>query len=109
VPHDGSEMSDKALNKAIELAKAFKSEIVILHIIDDRLMPTDAMLGFITQRSSFTDAKTQLLKVLKIGAEAMLKDRMEKVKKNKIDVRFIMGIGSPPERIADIAKSEKLI
>jgi nucleotide-binding universal stress UspA family protein len=37
VPHDGSEMSDRVLNRAIEFAKAFKSEIIILHIIDDRL------------------------------------------------------------------------
>jgi nucleotide-binding universal stress UspA family protein len=32
VPHDGSEMSDKALDKAIEFSKAFISEIIIFLI-----------------------------------------------------------------------------
>jgi nucleotide-binding universal stress UspA family protein len=41
-------MSDKALDKAIEFSKAFKSEIIILHIVDDRLLPSSAILGFIS-------------------------------------------------------------
>lgn len=48
VPHDGSELSDKALDKAIDFSKAFKSEIIILHIVDDRLIPSSAILGFIS-------------------------------------------------------------
>jgi len=40
-------MSDKALDKAIEFSKAFKSEIIILHIVDDRLLPSSAILAFI--------------------------------------------------------------
>ena len=51
VPHDGSEMSDKALDKAIEFSKAFKSEIIILHIVDDRLLPSSAFLAFIGDKS----------------------------------------------------------
>jgi hypothetical protein len=34
----------------------------------------------------------QALNILKVGAEAMLKDRMEKVKANGINVRFITGM-----------------
>jgi nucleotide-binding universal stress UspA family protein len=34
VPHDGSEMSDKALNHAIYLSKISGAEIVILHIVE---------------------------------------------------------------------------
>jgi nucleotide-binding universal stress UspA family protein len=48
VPHDGSEMSDKALNKAIEFATALKSEMIILHVIDDTLIPQGAIIGFIS-------------------------------------------------------------
>ena len=39
VPHDGSEMSDRALDKAIEFAKVLRAEIIILHILDDKLIP----------------------------------------------------------------------
>jgi len=44
-------MSDKALDKAIEFSKAFKSEIIILHIVDDRLLPSSAFLAFIGDKS----------------------------------------------------------
>jgi nucleotide-binding universal stress UspA family protein len=89
VLYDDSEMSDKALDKAIDFSKAFKSEIIILHILDDRLIPTSAILGFIGEKSKLEDTKMQALKILKVGAEAILKDRMEKVKANGRNVRYI--------------------
>jgi nucleotide-binding universal stress UspA family protein len=106
VPHDGSEMSDKALDKAIEFSKAFKSEIIILHIVDDRLLPSSAFLAFIGDKSKLEDAKIQALNILKVGAKSMLNDRMEKVKANGISVRFIMGMGDPAEGIIDVADHE---
>jgi nucleotide-binding universal stress UspA family protein len=87
VPYDGSEMSDKALDKAIDFSKAFKSEIIILHILDDRLIPSNAILGFIGERSGLEDANMQALKILKMGAEAMLKDRIEKG--GRISIRYL--------------------
>ena len=48
----------------------------------------------------------QALNILKVGAEAMLKDRMEKVKANGINVRFITGMGAPAEGIVDVAENE---
>jgi nucleotide-binding universal stress UspA family protein len=106
VPHDGSEMSDKALDKAIDFSKAFQSEIIILHVVDDRLIPSSAILGFIGEKSRLVDAKMQALNILKLGAEAMLKDRMEKVRANGINVRFIIGMGAPVEGIIDVAENE---
>jgi Universal stress protein family len=40
VPHDGSEMSDRALRHAVYLSKISGTEIVILHVIE----PTDNIL-----------------------------------------------------------------
>ena len=34
VPHDGSEMSDRALRHAVHLSKMSRTEIVILHAIE---------------------------------------------------------------------------
>lgn len=108
VPHDGSEMSDKALEKAIEFSKSFGSEIIILHVVDNRLIPSSAILGFISEKSKFEDAKIQTLKILKIGAEAMLKEGMEKARAYGINVRFIIGMGPPAEGIADVARNENV-
>jgi nucleotide-binding universal stress UspA family protein len=62
VPYDGSEKSDEAFEKAIDFSKAFKSEIIILHILDDRLIPSSDILGFIGEKSKLEDAKMQVLK-----------------------------------------------
>jgi nucleotide-binding universal stress UspA family protein len=109
VPHDGSEMSDRALNKAIEFVKLLNSEIIILHILDDKLIPSTAIMSLLGEKSSTVrDAKLQILNIVGIGAEQLLKDRTEKVRRNGINVRFIVGMGSPADGIADLAKNENV-
>lgn len=108
VPHDGTEMSDKALNKAIEIAKAFGSEMVLVHIVDSRFVPPSATLGLISEKTALEDAKTQLVRILKTGAEIVLKDRIQKAKENGVSTKFILGVGSPAEEIVSIAKAEKV-
>ena len=105
VPHDGTEMSDKALGKTIEFASALESEMVVVHIVDSRFVPPSATLGFIRDRTSLEDAKSQLVKILKSGAEQMLKDRIAKAKTAGIPVDFMLGVGSPAEEIVKIARS----
>jgi nucleotide-binding universal stress UspA family protein len=108
VPYDGTEMSDKALDKAIEFAKALKAEeIIMVHIVDSRFVPPSATLGFISEKSTLEDAKTQLIRILKSGAELMLKDKLAKVKESGVSVRFLLGVGSPAEEIVSIARGEK--
>lgn len=108
VPHDGTEISDKALSKAEEFAEAFKSEIIILHIVDDRFVPPSATLAFISDQATLEDAKVRLIKILKKGAELMLKDKMTKIKEKGINVRFLLAVGSPAEEIVSVAKQEKV-
>ncbi len=81
------------------------SEMIIVHIVDSRFFPPSATLGFISDRTSLEDAKLRLVRILKSGAEQMLKDRMAKVKKMGIPVDFFLGAGSPTEEIVKIARS----
>lgn len=108
VPHDGAEMADKALDKAIEFATALKAEIVIVHIIDDRFVPPSTTLGFITDKTSLEDAKFQLIKILKSGAEKMLKDRLSKLEKAGLKAEFVLGVGSPSTEIVKVAREMKV-
>jgi nucleotide-binding universal stress UspA family protein len=109
VPHDGSELSDRALNKAIEFAKPLKSDIIILHILDDKLIPSEAIMSILGKKSSTVmDAKLQILNIVRIGAEQLLKDRTEKVRKSGINVRFRVGMGSPAEGVANVARNENV-
>jgi nucleotide-binding universal stress UspA family protein len=108
VPHDGTEMSEKALNKAVEFARALDAKIILLHIVDDRIVPLSDTIGFVSdEQSSLENAKTQLIRILRQGAELMLKDRISKVKHMGIDIRFMMGAGSPAEEIVTISESER--
>jgi nucleotide-binding universal stress UspA family protein len=100
-------MSDMALNKATEFAKALGAEITIVHIVDNRFIPSDYSLSFINERTSFEDAKIQLIRILKTGAESMLKDRISKAKAGGVSARFLLGIGAPAEEILLVAKKEK--
>jgi nucleotide-binding universal stress UspA family protein len=108
VPHDGTEMSDRALEKAIEFARAFGSEIIIVHIVDSRFVPPSATLGLISEKTALENAKTQLVRILKAGAEIMIKDRIAKAKESGVSARFILGVGSPAEEIVSIANAEKV-
>ncbi|HEX2014613.1 MAG TPA: universal stress protein [Nitrososphaera sp.] len=107
VPHDGTEMSDKAFGRAIAFAKAFGSEIIIVHIVDSRFLPPSTTLGLISEKTTLENAKTQLIRVLKTGAEIMLKDRIVKAKEGGVTAKFILGVGSPGEEIVSIANAEK--
>ena len=107
VPHDGSEMSEKALNKAVEFAHALAAKIILLHIVDDRIIPPSDTIGFVSdEQPSLEIAKTQLIRILKQGAELLLKDRISKVKQMGIEIRFMMGVGSPAEEIVIISELE---
>lgn len=109
VPHDGSEMSDKALDEAVKFAKLFGAKITLLHVVDERFAPPSVLLSFIKERASLKEAKAELLGVLKTGAENMLKDRMEKIKKGKgIEANIEIAVGSPPQEIVKAAKSENV-
>lgn len=100
-------MSEKALNKAVEFAQALRAKIILLHIVDDRIVPSSDTIGFVgDEQPSLEVAKTQLIRILKQAAELMLKDRISKVKQMGIDIRFMMGVGSPAEEIVLISESE---
>jgi nucleotide-binding universal stress UspA family protein len=105
IPHDGTEMSDRALERATEFAKAMKAEMIIVHIIDSRFMPPSETLGFISDRTSLEGTKTELIRILRSGAELMLREKVEKIKASGINVEFILDVGSPAEEIVKIARN----
>ena len=61
VPHDGSEMSDKAPDEATKFAKLFGSKIILLHVIDEGFEPPSILLSFIKKRDSLKESKRNCL------------------------------------------------
>lgn len=107
VPHDGSEMSEKAVEESIKFAKIFGSEIMILYVVDERYAPPSSLLSFISNRTSLKEAKNELKRVLETGAQAMLDKTASKIKEEGIKSKIIIRVGSPAKEIVETAKEIK--
>jgi nucleotide-binding universal stress UspA family protein len=107
VPHDGSEMSEKAVEESIKFAKVFGSEIMLLYVVDERYAPPSSLLSFISDRASLKEAKNELKRVLETGAQAMLDKTASKIKEEDMKYKITIRVGSPAEEIVKTAKEIK--
>jgi Universal stress protein family len=95
LPRDGTEMSNKAVARAIEFAKAFDAEIVLLHVIQDIPIPSSLLLG--NDRVLISRAKRSIAKELEKGWNKMVQEKIIGSlipKDDKIKVRSEVVIGS---------------
>lgn len=107
VPHDGTEISDIALDEAIRFAKMFDSKLTLLFVVEEQIVPPSLLLSFIKSGSDVEQSKKNIINLLKTGAEALLKDRSKKLTSENIPFDLQIGIGSPSKEILDFAKKEK--
>lgn len=101
VPIDGSEYAERALERAISLAKTYNSQIILLNVIK-----TDE-LEVVKQysESSYGLVKTYLEQ----AASKLLEEAEKKVKKKGIeDVVKKIAYGDPAEKIIEEANNENV-
>jgi len=90
LPHDGTEISDKALDKAKEFAKAFNAELYILHVIEHIPIPPSLILANDIQW--IAESRRSITKKLKEGWLKMAKEKInpflekENIKFNSIQL-----------------------
>jgi nucleotide-binding universal stress UspA family protein len=108
VPHDGTEISDIALDEAIRFAKMFKSKLTLLFVVDEQIAPPSLLLSFIKRGSELEQSKKNIISLLKTGAEALLKDRSKKLVAENMSFDLQIGIGSPTKEILDYTKKENI-
>jgi nucleotide-binding universal stress UspA family protein len=108
VPHDGTEISNKAFERATEFAKAFNTEILLLHVIQDIPVPPSLLLG--NDRMLISRAKRSIAKELEKGWNKMVHEKIIGKMSNdeKIKVRSEVVVGYPAEEIIKFAKSNKI-
>jgi nucleotide-binding universal stress UspA family protein len=80
VPHDGSEMSDKALIHAAYLAKISGAEIVLLNVIEHEVIPSSTLLTFVKSDLPIEQAKQDLRNALEERIKQMLDERIRPCK-----------------------------
>lgn len=78
VPHDGNQMSNKALMYAAEIAKPKEPEVILLHVIEEMQIPFMLLLGNDrvliqrAKRSIFKRNRTELKQVCSRENKALL-------------------------------------
>ena len=110
VPHDGSAMSDKALDKAVEIAKLAKeSQIIIIHVIPE--IPTPIFSKVIRSPNTgevitFSEYMLSLYQEMESQMRVKLEDKKKKYNLDDILIEIFITVGSPSDKILEYA-SEK--
>jgi nucleotide-binding universal stress UspA family protein len=105
VPHDGSEMSDKALNHAAYLSKISGAEIVLLNIIEPEVIPPSTLLSFIKSGTSLEKAKQDLRNTLEGGVRQMLDEKIRQCKDADINkISYKIRVGKPVNEIVHLSE-----
>lgn len=106
VPHDGEQMSEKAILYAEELAKALNAEINLLYVIDKIEVPATLLLGndrVLIERAERSIARELEQKWNKLFAQEKIRLLSSKKVKVSSDVRT----GDPAEQIVKYSKEAK--
>lgn len=118
VPHDGSEMSDRALGHAAYIAKASGAEMTIMNVIETDLISPSFTLAFFgefgkedTAAATLEEAKGRLRNTIEGGVKQMLEQRVRAYedvlgKGNDRTVSYEVRAGKPAEEIIN-ASEEK--
>lgn len=100
---DGSDMSSKALDAAIHLAKEQQAELTILYAGRETVVSTSALTGIVYVPENFIeDIKHE---VEQKGA-AILEDAKQKAAESGVEAESLYVQGEPAHQILNIAKEQ---
>jgi nucleotide-binding universal stress UspA family protein len=109
IPHDGSEMSDKALGHAIYLSKVSDADIIILNVLD-RIESKDSSAVLATmkggERGQLDRANRDVEITMEGGAKQMIEDKMKLCKEAgvKSQVSYKIQTGKPLDEIIKLSE-----
>jgi len=104
VPHDGSEMSNKAFENAVELAKMFKAELILLHVIEEIPIPPIAGIDLVSIDSANEIARRELIK----GWDKLVEVKNHEIESVNVALRGECINGSAAEQILRFAINNKI-
>lgn len=102
VPHDGDQMSDKAVLYASELAKALNAEITLLYVIEEIEVPATLLLG--NDRVLIERARRSIAKELEQKWNKFAQEKVKLFSLQKLKITSDTGKGDPAEQIVKYAK-----
>lgn len=112
VPYDGSKLSDKSLNQAIELATvARESKVILLQVMEEiPIPPTFSNQNFHSYKTGGKVSRTQFFKEINKDKELDLIERLNKIKtryaKKSTPITVRVLVGNPADNIIKFAEQE---
>ena len=106
VPHDGTDMSDKALEKAVELAKAFNAQLILLNVIEQVPVPPSIMLG--SDPVLIKRARRSVMRVLEQGWNKLAEIKGHELEKDKVSMISDCLVGAAADQILRYARTNKI-
>lgn len=106
VPHDGDQMSDKALMYAAELAKALHSELTILYVIEEIEVPPTLLLG--NERILIAKARRSIAKELEQKWNNFAQGKLKLLSSENVRANSVVKIGQAGEEIIQFAKNNQI-
>lgn len=107
VPHDGEQMSDRALMYASEFAKALGAEIILLHVIEEIAIPPSLVLG--NDRVLIARARRSIASDIERQWNRFAQDKIRLLSFEKVKMSSEVLTGDPAEQILKSAKDADLI
>lgn len=102
VPHDGEQMSDKALMYAAELANALGAEIILLHVIEEIEVSASLLLG--NDRAMIDRARRTIVRETGQNWSRFVKEKIKLLSSfEKVKVTADTRVGDPTGQILEFA------
>lgn len=96
VPLDGSQVSEESLTHALRFARAFKSRLYLLQVLDVQGLPGE-------RRPEESDWR-----LLKVQALAYLNSLAERLAREDVEIECSVLEGRPPEQIVEFARDRRI-
>jgi nucleotide-binding universal stress UspA family protein len=106
VPHDGDQMSDKAVLYASNLAKALNAEIILLYIIDEIEIPGTLLAG--NDRVLIERARRSIQRELEQNWKRFAQEKVKSLSAEKIHSSTVIRSGDAAEQIVKFAKENQV-
>jgi nucleotide-binding universal stress UspA family protein len=106
VPHDGTQMSDKALKKAVEFAVALKSQIILLHVIEEIPIPSSLILG--NDSTMINKARRSIRRYLELGWNKLVELKAHEIEETKVVMIDYCVFGSAADQILHFTRNNKI-
>ncbi len=111
VPYDASEMSDKALKRAIEIAKSNQSDIFIIHVIPEIPISSRQISSIKTSDKGeilITPSTKEIYDKMESDMNSVIEAKMKDYSKKQINIESSIKIGSIVETIVKFTKEKDI-